>query len=535
MANLTMPDIPYSPNNTIRIMRGACFERSMEHTVLFSNESSQLSYMESVAQFNFNTNTPVRIASGVVRVENPADAYFDCNYIGLRNSDFNSGKWYYGFIDSVDFVDFYRSDIHFTIDPIQTFMFDWVLPNQCFVNRMHWPTDEIGDNLMPDNLELGDYIIQSTTQTDEFDDYSIVVAATFDEYYQDSAGKMYNGIYSGLTYNVFSSASAANTFIENATTRNKADGIVAVFMMPTAFISEDEDEAKHFSFTYQKQVNTIDGYIPRNNKLFTHPYSFLQVSNMSGQSAEYKWEYMFENAGNYVFDLYGDFSPSPSVVLIPQGYNMRSGLVTGNNPTVNLSDYGLTIAGFPQCSWVTDAYQAYLAQLGSINAFGMNITGQDLQYASMGVSALSSLFSLNVGGVASSALNIASAVAKQNARQAMPPQAGGNQSNSTLVAMKAKDFVFNEMSIRAEFARMIDDYWTMYGYPCNELQNFQSTTNPTNNRRYWNYVQTTGMLIGGNIPATYVEQIQGYFNRGITFWHDPSYVGMYGLTNSPRT
>ena len=71
--------------------------------------------------------------------------------------------------------------------------------------------------------------------------------------------------------------------------------------------------AKHYTVERDKQRGTIDGYVPKNNKLFTYPYCFLYVTNLMGNSATYKYEYF--NSANCVFDFAMDMSPNPTGML----------------------------------------------------------------------------------------------------------------------------------------------------------------------------------------------------------------------------
>ena len=531
------PNPPYVPQNEIRVCKGVCFEPNYSDTILWANSSAQLSYMVARTKARFENITPFRVMDGALLVPGPADDYMDCNYIAFTNTDFGTGKWWFAFITQVDFVDMYTSRIHYDIDVIQTFMFEIDLGLGTFAERYHATSDEIGSNLLPENLELGDYIINDQEQTDQFDNYSIVVAATVDKYGNNSSGGYYGGIYSGLTYNVFDSASDVNGFIDKMTTANKADSIVAIFMMPSSFVSnKGTSEAKQFDFTYQSPTrNTLDGYKPKNNKLLTYPYKVLNVSNMSGQSADFHFEYFNDIDGSFVFTLCADMSPNCTVKLWPKWYN---GMKTegGSSPSVNAIDYGLTLSGFPQCAWVTDAYQAYLAQTGSVSAFGVTLTGQDLTMAQNVGSLVSNLFSANVGGTVNSFFGIAQTMAKINATKSLPPQAGGQTANGALVAMKAKDFLFTDLSIRQSYAQRLDKFFDMFGYQQNDVIAIGQITNSRylNSRVNYNYIKTQNALLqgDGDIPPTYAEAIQNCFNNGIRFWHNVDNYGNYLADNS---
>lgn len=79
---------------------------------------------------------------------------------------------------------------------------------------------------------------------------------------------------------------------------------------------------------------------------------------------------------------------------------------------------------------------------------------------------------------------------------------------------------------RAEIARVIDDYFSMYGYSVGEIK----VPNVVG-RRSWNYVKTNGASVVGKVPAGTLAQINRLFDRGITFWHVND-VGNYALDNS---
>ena len=83
------------------------------------------------------------------------------------------------------------------------------------------------------------------------------------------------------------------------------------------------------------------------------------------------------------------------------------------------------------------------------------------------------------------------------------------------------------MSIKSEYARQIDNYFTMFGYQINlvKLPNITGRTN-------WNYVKTINCNFDGDIPQRDLLIIRGMFNSGITLWHNPSVMYDYTQSNS---
>lgn len=516
------PTPPYTPSNEIWICAGVGFDNSYQHMRFFQSQSARLSYFETKRIARFTPTTPFRISQGTVKVQNPADYYYNADYILFRNSDFDNGRWYYAFITAVDFVAEATSRIHFEIDVMQTWLDDTIF-GQNYMERIHWPSDDPGDNLVPDNVELGDYVVNDYDVTGLFDNYSIIVAATLGKSLTPSPGGYYGGVYSGLCLNQFSSATEVNDYLTQAVTDNKLDSIQSVFMMPTQFYSPQSTSSDSRPVTKQYQYaaperNTVDGYSPRNKKLLTYPYKMLQASNLSGGSADYHYEYF--NSSTPTFEIVCDTSPNPTVKMNPVSYN-------GYGDGVKTGDYGLTLNGFPQCAWQTDAYLAWLAQSGSVSALGMNFTGVDIGFAQQGLGAVGNLLSGNIGGALSSFLGIAQNVAQVNATKSLPPQANGQTANGAMVAFRAKDFLYTDLSVRREFATIIDNYWTKYGYPCHELRAMNFTSRPS-----FNYIKTQGCTARGNAPQWARVQIQSIFDSGITLWHTDD-IGNYLLPNSP--
>ena len=88
-------------------------------------------------------------------------------------------------------------------------------------------------------------------------------------------------------------------------------------------------------------------------------------------------------------------------------------------------------------------------------------------------------------------------------------------------------FTFYNMSIKADFARIADDYFTRYGYATklNKIPN-------RNVRPHWTYTKTIGCTISGSIPCDDANTICKIYDRGITFWNNGDEVGRYDLDNT---
>ena len=125
--------------------------------------------------------------------------------------------------------------------------------------------------------------------------------------------------------------------------------------------------------------------------------------------------------------------------------------------------------------------------------------------------------------------DIANTLAQLHDISTKPPQLNGTQTSLNDYALGAKVFYFDYMCIRSEFAMIIDDYFDMFGYATHRVKRPNTTGRP-----HWNYVKTKGIVLDvANAPQPYIDKLRECFDRGITFWHNPSEVGNYFLDNIP--
>lgn len=510
-----------APNSTIHILRNVPLDNTYQHTIHFNSSTEQAGYFTSMNKYTVANYTYQR-KERTLRIGILADNLYDCNYIMFKNTAFGD-KWFYAFITDVEYVNNEASNISFEIDVMQTWYFDYRVL-ESFIEREHAASDNVGDNLIPDDLEIGEYISDDFDGTEHIRNYKIVVAATFDDELHPVAGGYYGGVYSGIYYNVFNNANDANDFIDRAVNNNKQDGIVSIFMMPSDFITERESAASSFAIQKTKKITgQIDGYTPKNNKLYTYPYNFLYVTNLNGNSAEFPYEY-FSDGEKCEFILAGDMSCNPQVILAPANYK---GVAVNYNEKMVLD-------GFPQCSYNIDSFKAWLAQNsastvsnllgGALTTYGAGATAGIMAAKGLAVAAIPGGMPI---AVAAGILGVTSTLMSVATHATLPNQARGQQGNTAMVALSLKDFAFMHMHIRSEFAEIIDEYWNVYGYPTHRVKLPNISTRP-----HWNYVKTMNVNIVGSVPVDDMAKIKSIYNNGITFWKKGGEVGNYSLDNS---
>ena len=208
------------------------------------------------------------------------------------------------------------------------------------------------------------------------------------------------------------------------------------------------------------------------------------------------------------------------------------------------SFFEIPIGGFPQVAYSYDKYSDYLA---------LNQNKLEFQKTQMTVNAITGAISSGVGGatsgvaagggvgaVAGAAVNVGKSAWQsiQGFSQISAEQAdidaqpnglvGSAQTPDTLVLQNRFGLTFYQVCIRPEYAKIIDDFFSRYGYKVSALKTPSITT-----RKNWNYIQTVGATIPTEMPADVESKICSILDRGITFWHNPETMLDYSQDNTP--
>ena len=478
--------------------------------------------------------------------------YAECiqaNYLAIQNPDF-SNKWFFCFIDKIEYNSDNATIINFTVDAWSTWFDNWN-PRTCLVLREHVNSDEIGEHTFPEGLEHGDYIANFYEEVGDFDveNCKVVVGTTWLPSNTPNLPntQYYGGTFSGVYYMAMNYTSAKN-FVLALDGLGRGDAIVTVFMAPnslcpgvehTATLHSRKNDGKgntedvNFTITwilipnnyggvmllsdYNIPINnTLNGYVPKNRKLYCFPYNYLLVTNQVGGNAEFHYEDFINNLP--VFNIIGTLSPGCSIKMYPKNNKKIPDSAT-NHPGFN---DGLVGAKFPICSWQNDSFTNWMTQQ-SVNVMMSQVqTG-----VSLGAFLLSKGEVGGGGGLFSQQANYLS---ERYQRALVSPQASGSTNGGDVTfARNEQNFGYYKMSIKSEYAKMIDDYFTKYGYQVNILK----VPNITG-RTYWNYIQIANNdeIGNGSVPSSYMEEINNACRRGVTIWHDHANIGNYSLNNT---
>ena len=557
-----------TPSTNVKLLK-LPLELDNENQLTFSSASAQYSYFNSLPSLAANNFTYQR-KDGVIRFPGCIDDLLQYNYVMYQNSAFGN-KWFYAYIDKMTFVSPEMTDISIRTDPFQTWQFD-ITFLESFVEREHVDDDTVGKHTIPEDVQKGDYVCHINGNRDIILGgqmyYVVGTTQTIGTFRNDDditteyfpAHKI-NGCPHGLSYALFETPSLAKQYCDAFVKDSKKDAIISMFVIPRNMFYQTEGSTTSNTarkaiwynnadpssasesincwvpassdneselLRYEERVRILkpyefyfnyDEYVPHNNKLFTYPFCYFTITNNNGTAVNYHFEDFYDvdpeyNTADFMAD--GCFSAGGGIKLYPIG-NYKNVLISGTPElTTNSYMFGINSGKFPMMSWSTDEYTNWLTQ----NA--VNIPAKIIAPTASGAI---------VGGAPMAAAGfvggVASTISEVYAASKIPDQVDGDYNNGDLMFSKNNcAFSVYIMTIKPEYARLIDRFFDMFGYKVNSVK----TPNITG-RRNWNYVKTIRGKIHGYIPKEDLNTISGMLDNGVTFWHSPSTFLDYSQTN----
>ena len=513
----------------------------------FGNAATQFNYFNSLPKISFDNFTYQR-KDNILRIPALMDDIIQYNYVMYRNEGF-SNKWFYAYIDKMEYLNDNVTAVSIITDVWQTWQFDLTY-KPTFIEREHVNNDTIGAHTVPEGLELGEMVQNSSTTFEPnktvwtaahsaqlTNKYMIVfqVSELPSGSYGINKPHQYNSIYSGLFYIGVVTPDDATALIYKYSA-GKPDAIVAIFVAPTSFFDNcqfsniqtdygnvnvyypvDENGVSSMSdnnYTISRP-STLNGYSPKNHKLLTHPFSYITVDNNAGECIVERYE-NFANGATPSYYMAGSLGQGCSIKLAPIGYK-------GQSSNAENFQEGIPAMKYPICAWATDYYTNWLTQ----NAVNIPLTiAGAIGSAGLAVATGGTSLAVTGGALLSAGAQIGNLLSEQYQASLVPDQAHGNVNCSDVNLAWRQCYTVKCMSIKYEYAKMIDDYFSMYGYKVNELKLPNIT-----GRRNWNYVKTVGCYIEADIPQEDLQTIKTMFDTGVTFWHSPSTFADYSQNN----
>ena len=531
------------PDGMIQLFKNIPLSPDNENTLYFANTATKDAYFDSLQNMNqyslgsFNNATYSREQRGFVRINTQVGSVYNASYMRFKNTSFEN-KWFYAFVTSVEYIANKTIQINYQLDYMITYMGDFFL-DQCFIERETVANDQIGKNVLDEGLEIGCYVTENTFSFDEQIAAKVVIIVA-------NPNEMGNGdpidsdVYNPAIMKAFDTAAAANSYINTLVTGNLSENILGVFMIPASYATAVTTPSHIGMNEHQvtKPYTSLNGYAPRNNKLFVYPYKRLLMDNNEGATQEYRYEYFGSDGGSAadtnpcVFQDYFTLCGGCESALIPKKYMV--GFQNTDNQTARLGR-----SHFPECAWAIDSYKAYRAQINSNlpleQRIGMAqgaLQGAVSGYTSGGdIPILSNLISATGGAALGAAMGYLNPAIEALAINSMEVERGtqvkGSMTPNTMFSLHyGKTYKGFKQCIDGAHAASIDDFFTMFGYKVSKI-----ATPNMNLRPYFTYIKTIGCTVNGEIPADYMRNIEARFNAGVRFWKEVTTVGNYTLDN----
>lgn len=578
------------PTGVIQLFKGIALDNRYMHTIYFGSEALQdawftAKYNTGIAAipkkaFGFTAQSYSRASRQAVKIKINNEELLGVTYMRFKN---RSGMWYYAFVNYTEYINENTSLVTYEIDVMQTWFIQKGTLNPCMILREHVSDDTFGTHLEsePVGSDVYDQEMISCPAMDfafkgdaDHDAYAIVVQTTADGKTPPSgqsfaqSDSIVHGIYTPTfhfsdvlngdytTGGVQSLYDALYACLGSWDANERKADILSIIQFPHYFIQNPQE-----IFTIQ-HPNNLNGYIPQNNKLYSYPYSYLLVSTNDGDSAQYRWEY---------FD--GDVTDQRNIQFIVQANEMGMGCIAMYpayyNRVTNNFDAKLVMDNFPKCSFSYDGYQAWLASGGKTKVeydtyvseqrgayakeaiygnMAMDIIDGGLSMAQHGVNFASAENDAQAARAGLGMLKDASAIGRSvmNANiqakgvelsldeaqhkkeftfkdaKYTPNTVVGSQSPTLAVGYKHLGYRFYNVHVRKEELVKLDDFMTVYGYSINKVE-----MPVIHNRPYWNFIQTRGCNIKGDIPASSLAAINKIFDGGIFFWNNGDNIGNF--------
>lgn len=166
------------PNSTIQLMKNVPLNNRQTDTYFFGTRTLQTNFFAQFVPtgYTFQKQSYQRVNREYCKLKINPELVHECNYMRFQNTAFGD-KWFYGFILDSDYINNNTVIIHYKIDPLQSWFFEYSNNmKQCFVEREHTATDVIGENLQDEPVLLGEYYTLSRTKANVLDKMAIVTA-----------------------------------------------------------------------------------------------------------------------------------------------------------------------------------------------------------------------------------------------------------------------------------------------------------------------------------------------------------------------
>lgn len=477
------------------------------------------------------------------RIEGNFARFEAFNYCRYQNRDFvnrqGNKKWYYAFIDRVEYIAQDIAMIYITTDYWQTYQFN-ITYYKSMIARGHVKVkeDTVGRWLQPEPVGApADYEkeIEIFSGGDSWVPYWSILSVSRPPgagetgWVYGGYGKLdsMTGQYAGFIYDHKVIQKIIDAYAGTTDRRQDIIGFRCVpywvysklkntgWLVPITVNGVEINYCKeNISMTLATEAEIAGstlacGYSPRNKKMLTSMCRVYIVYNYNGFSQPLRPEFIKGKSikmtaemrpigsNGFKLKLKNYAKPAESVFDVPYSFEMQ--------------------IGYNENGGVQGSLNRMNAVAGAIGNVAGFVTGA----ATGNVAGMAS----GLAGLVNTAGNVVSAFDSKVATK-------GNQSDTNSITSENCKFRLVDCSPLLDECGPIDDFLDLYGYAINE---WDPISKWKHTRKYWNYIQTVDCNLKVNAPAPEAALIRSIFNSGVTIWH---YVnnsfdsfGNYSLNN----
>lgn len=507
-----------APDTDIYLLANVECDKSYDNVKYFATKNAQHTYMLSKIVKSFTNQSYGRVNKGTFRLFCKADDVYKCNYLMFQNTAFGN-KWFYAFINSIEYVSNNTCEVRFTIDLFQTWFLDCTL-GQCFVEREHVTDDSIGAHTLNEDVPTGEMITAIEEQLTEFSKqytYGVEICIS-DTQLSGIANQptwfdkpVLSGIFQGSKIGTTDNSDDLLTFINNVISAGYQSSIIQIFTIPKIFAPSGTDSRVQTTRELPALPTKFGNYTPLNKRLYSSPFVDYVVYAPTGDKMVLHPE-LFSDYEHRILTFSGNQSVTPQIMCIPTNYKITGGTNKTEGYTLN---YGI------KGSFLYDAYQAEIASYG-VGQIGGNILKWAPRLLSSAGSAAQSISpvigaeALTYGNVSSALSGVGSIVGTIGdvlKETHDTSELSGASGGSVLWSQQILDTFVQVRQVREEYARIADNYFSMFGYKVCRLKVPNIASRPS-----WNFVKCSTVAITGAIPADAEELIMSVLKKGVTFW-----------------
>lgn len=536
-----MPTIP----NTTLYVGVVPWNSDLKNVQSYNSRAEQISTIQGLLSNKYEHINIIRRDSDLI-LRGVNEDLTQCNYLMYQNKDI-SDKWYFAFIDNVQYNSLNSVIISHTIDVWQTYQFD-ITYYKNLILRAHVAksADTVGRWLAPEPISVApeferkhnvfnnlswvpQYVLHSTSvfnnSTKKYEYKGNGTGATLSAEYGifvDDDNDVQTVV---KNYGKLSAAEALKSNDDDKYSNWIADLLTgqtidkAVKLISTTSISQLQDHRneliglyaipawvhdgtnKYATNNIKKKEVTVGlptttlacGYAPRNKKMLSSLCKAYLFYNENGFKLPLKPE------------LFTSGSPSftvKSTELSTNGFILQIGSYADYTAKTNKISYRCeNRLGYDANTGLDKVLNTVTSAVGVVNAVG---------------SVASQAFAGNVGGAVQGAVGaVQQSINMIDALGQRGVSTGASGDIMSITENRAMP-VFADVSPTEAQCRYIDDYLDVYGYAINEIGKISTYMK---NRSNWNYIQVANCNIKVSAPNDDFNKLKQMFESGVTIWH----------------